>query len=325
MPNRSMLRRALAFLCMLTIVLSAAATPTSTLRFKRLASLGADELSIIALLQDRQGFVWIGTHSGGLYRYDGYQAVRYSSDTRDAHSLPHDRVSTLYEDKAGRIWVGTQNGLARYNPQTNDFTRYAPPPGPSAQRIVKSIIGDGGKGMWLATWGGLQHFDPDTATFRLYLHDPKDPNSLGSNDINAIVMDHEGGLYAATWPGGLDYLPAGASKFAHLRVDRHAAPDPKLNIVRALHYGRDRMLWIGTETGVVTWDSTSNWDTRRRVASPASRVNYLYADRSETVWAGTLGAGLLRWNKGGGDAVHYIHRANDSNSLPSDNIRSGRA
>lgn len=315
------LRRVCALLVLLLFTLSAVATPTSPLRFKRLGAIDSDELSILALLQDRQGFIWIGTHSGGLYRYNGYHAVKYTSSTSDTNSLPHDRVSTIFEDKSGAIWAGTQNGLARYNPTTNDFTRFSPPPGPSTQRIVKAIIGDGKDGMWLATWGGLQHFKPATGAFTLYRNDPSDPGSLASNDLNAIAMDEKGGVYAATWPGGLDYLPAGAKSFIHHRVDSSAAPDAKLNIVRSLFYGRDRTLWIGTESGVVTWNAGSSWESRKRIESPSTRINYLYGDRNDTVWAGTLAAGLLRWDKGAASAVHYVHRANDSNSLPSDYIR----
>jgi len=315
------LRRSCALLCLLVLCLSAWASPTSPLRFKRLGSLDADELSILALMQDRQGFIWIGTHSGGLYRYNGYQAVKYTSSTLDPTSLPHDRVSTLFEDKQGNIWAGTQAGLARYNPKSDDFTRYAPPPGPSAQRIVKSIISDGKDGMWLATWGGLQHFDPASGKFTVYLHDAREPASLGSNDINAIATDARGGVWAATWPGGLDYLAAGSTSFVHYRVDSATSRDPKLNIVRALHFAADQTLWIGTENGVVTWNTARDWDTRARIDSPATRINYLYGDANGTVWAGTLAAGLLRWDKGNSNAIHYVHRANDSNSLPSDHIR----
>ncbi|NHZ60834.1 ligand-binding sensor domain-containing diguanylate cyclase [Massilia genomosp. 1] len=322
-----------ALLCLMSLATlpgaaQAGSAPTSALRFKRLPSFDSSELSILALLQDRQGFVWIGTHSGGLYRYNGYHAVKYASNANSAGKLPHDRVSDLYEDAAGAIWVATQNGLARFNPETNNFTRFVPPPGPASQRIVKKIIGDGKGGMWLATWGGLQHFDPASARFTLHLHDAARPGSLASNDLNAIALDAGGGLWAATWPGGLDYLAPGARAFTHFRVDRPEAPDPKLNIVRALHFAPDQTLWIGTETGVVSWRAGQPWNTRRQVDSPATRINTLYGDRNDTVWAGTLGAGLLRWDKQpqrqeapGAPAVHYVHRANDSYSLPSDDIR----
>ncbi|GGE90312.1 ligand-binding sensor domain-containing diguanylate cyclase [Massilia psychrophila] len=319
------LLRLLAIGCLLALAGAASSSPTSDLRFKRLDSLDADDLSILSMLQDRQGFIWIGTHSGGLYRYNGYQAVKYSHDPRNPRSLPNDRVSALFEDKQGRIWAGTQNGAARFNPETGDFSALALPDGPSSQRIVKAIIGDGGAGMWVATWGGLQHVDSTTGAVTRHVHDNNDPDSLASNDLNALALAPDGGLWVSTWPGGLDYLAPGAKRFVHLRVDRPDAANEKLNIVRSLYFGADRRLWIGTETGVVTWDTSTPWAERKRIASPPVRVNALYGDSHGAVWAGTLAAGLLRWDKGKGKgsdrAVRYVHRANDPHSLQSDHIR----
>ncbi|MDB5907144.1 MAG: hypothetical protein JWP34_1258 [Massilia sp.] len=315
------LLRLLSICCLLAYASVAAATPTSDLRFKRLDSLNADDLSILSLLQDRQGFVWIGTHSGGLYRYNGYQAAKYSHDPLNPRSLPNDRVSALFEDQQGRVWAGTQAGIARFEPETGSFATLALPPGPSSQRIVKAIIGDGADGMWVATWGGLQHVDTRTGKVVRYAHDKADPASLASNDLNALALDRRGGLWASTWPGGIDYLAPGAKQFIHYRVDTAEAPDEKLNIVRSLYFGADGVLWIGTETGVVTWDSAQAWAARKRIASPPMRINALYGDNQGAVWAGTLAGGMLRWNKGDGKPVYYVHRANDPHSLQSDHIR----
>ena len=321
----SRLLRLLAACCLLALAGWASSMPTSDLRFKSLGSLDADDLSILSMLQDRQGFIWIGTHSGGLYRYNGYQAVKYTHDPRNPRSLPNDRVSALFEDKQGRIWAGTQDGVARFNPESGDFTALALPNGPSSQRIVKAIIGDGGAGMWVATWGGLQHVDSATGAVTRHVHDKDDPSSLASNDLNALALAPDGGLWASTWPGGLDYLAPGAKRFVHQRVDWPDAADNKLNIVRSLYYGADGTLWIGTETGIVTWDTRRPWTERKRIASPPVRVNALYGDSHGAVWAGTLAAGLLRWDKskdgGSGQAVRYVHRANDPHSLQSDHIR----
>ncbi|WP_426192745.1 ligand-binding sensor domain-containing diguanylate cyclase [Massilia sp. DWR3-1-1] len=320
-PHLTSVLRLIAAVCLFAMAALAMATPTSDLRFKRLGSLDADDLSILSMLQDRQGFVWIGTHSGGLYRYNGYQAVKYTHDTRGPGSLPNDRVSALFEDHLGRIWAGTQDGLARFDPASGTFTALALPPGPSNQRIVKAIVGDGASGMWVATWGGLQHVDSASGAVRRYLHDKNDPDSLGANDINALARDADGGLWVATWPGGLDYLAKGATGFRHYRIDTAQAPDDKLNIVRALHVGADGTLWIGTEAGVVTWNSRSPWSTRTRIASPRVRINALHADAAGAMWAGTLAAGLWRWDPGAAVPVHYAHRANDPHSLQSDHIR----
>ena len=307
---------AIVFFCSI-----ANAAPTSELRFRRLSSLGADLLSTISLIQDRQGFVWIGTNNAGLYRYDGYKSEKYQFQANNPKSLPHDRVSALFEDKEGRIWVGTQNGLARFNLETGDFTRFFPSLGANNHRIIKSIISDGKSGMWLATWGGLQHFDPIKASFTNYEHDPANVGSLATNDLNAIALDENGGVWAGTWPAGLDYLAAGASNFVHFHIDTDLEPDTKLNIVRSLHLDVRHNLWIGTENGVVKWNTASDWAQRRRVESPNSRVNSIYEDRDGATWAATLSAGLLRWEESSGKFTQFVKRAIDPYSLPSDDIR----
>lgn len=294
---------------------------TPSLRFKKLGPLGGDEPSMLALLQDRQGYVWVGTHTNGLYRYNGYQAVRYAHNPADPHSLPHDRVSAIHEDAKGRIWAGTQNGLARFNPDTNDFTVVAPAQGPNNHRIIKRIIADGRGGMWIGSWGGLQHYHPDTGKFSVYAHDAKDPGSLASNDLNALALDAGGGVWAATWPGGLDYLAPGATSFRHHQVDPAVRADARVNIVRALQFDRNGELWIGTEAGVVHWDGKRDWSTRTAVPSPASRITDFNLDNQGRLWATTLSAGLLRWNRERGAFDQFVHAADDPYSLPGDNLR----
>ena len=300
---------------------AAFAAPTSTLRFEQVSALGSEQASTLSMLQDRRGFIWIGTYNKGLYRFDGYQTNAYRHSSTDPRSLPDDRVAAIFEDRAGRIWIGTQDGLVRYDPQTDNFTRFVSDSPLSTGRIIKAIIDDGAGGMWLATWGGLQHFNPDLGTFRRYEHDQAQAGSVASDDVNAIARDDHGGLWIATWPGGLDYLPAGAHSFLHFRVDRTDAPDAKLNIVRALHFDARGVLWIGTETGIVQWRAGSDWASRRRIDSPASRVTQIYADQAGTVWAATLSAGLLHWNHTDAAPVQFRRRGNDPFSLPSDHVR----
>ncbi len=316
----TLLRRACLLLLLACACLGHAAPP-STLRFQHLGAISADELSTLSLLQDHQGFIWIGTNSGGLYRFDGYQAIKYLNNPANPRSLPHDRASALFEDKDGRIWVGTQSGLARFDPATNDFTKFIPPDGPPNRFIVKNIISDGKNGMWIGTWGGVQHLDPVSGKFVVYQHESERADSLLRNDVNALALDDKGGLWVATWPGGLDYLPAGGKGFVHYRIDQEAAPDTKLNISRSLFFDARGQLWIGTENGVVLWDSHQDWSTRRRLDTPHSRVTALFADRDQTVWAATMTAGLLSFEAGQSAPTHFVHRPSDPHSLPSDNVR----
>lgn len=290
------------------------------LTFETLESLGPESQAILSLLQDRQGFLWIGTVEGGLFRYDGHSAVRYANDPADPASLPGGRVSTLFGDAKGRIWVGTDEGLARYDPSHNSFVRHLPPGSHSRERIVRRIISDGGQGLWIGSWGGLQHFDPDTGRFERHQANPLLPGALARNDINAVAADDKGGVWAATWPGGLDYRAPGQSAFQHLRVDTPERPDAKLNDVRALLHDPGGQLWIGTDAGIVVWQSGTPWSTRRHLDGPSGRVNNFDLDSTGAIWVSTRTEGLQRWDAGARRGQSYRHRAEDSHSLPSNSI-----
>src|SRR5204863_6175428 len=67
---------------------------------------GLANLNVNCILQDRQGFLWIGTENG-LFRYDGsrFQEFGYAA------GLANTFINALQEDISGRIWAGTNEGL----------------------------------------------------------------------------------------------------------------------------------------------------------------------------------------------------------------------
>jgi signal transduction histidine kinase/CheY-like chemotaxis protein/streptogramin lyase len=68
---------------------------------------GLGNLSVNCMLQDRSGFLWIGTESG-LYQYDGSRFWQFGPK----QGLPSGFVRALTLDRDGRLWVGTRDGLA---------------------------------------------------------------------------------------------------------------------------------------------------------------------------------------------------------------------
>src|SRR5688572_15161762 len=86
--------------------------------------LGLTQASINCLLQDRDGYLWIGTWSG-LIRFDGYSTTTYYS-SREAGKIKSNKIQTLYEDSKGNLWIGTHmGGLFRYNRNDDTFIHYA--------------------------------------------------------------------------------------------------------------------------------------------------------------------------------------------------------
>src|SRR6266852_4401191 len=58
-----------------------------------------------SLLQDRTGFIWIGT-SSGLYRYDGLHFRDYTK----ADGLPDNWIESMHETRSGVLLVGQPAG-----------------------------------------------------------------------------------------------------------------------------------------------------------------------------------------------------------------------
>src|SRR5579871_6048669 len=79
---------------------------------------GLTNLTPISVLQDRTGFLWVGTQNG-LFRYDGSQFEAFNV----AQGLPTSQVDSLYEDADGSILAATTGGLVRFS--GNRFTRVA--------------------------------------------------------------------------------------------------------------------------------------------------------------------------------------------------------
>ena len=82
------------------------------------------------IIQDKQGFIWIGT-SEGLCRYDGYHVTTFTYNPLHSHiRLVNNFIYDLSEDENGNIWIATAGGWCEllYNTQTflnaNDFKNF---------------------------------------------------------------------------------------------------------------------------------------------------------------------------------------------------------
>lgn len=87
-------------------------------QFKRKEGLASDR--VFDVVQDRDGFIWIGTDNG-LQRYDGHRFMTIRYNPADKDGLPEDIVSKLYADKQGRLWVAVGKKIGIFNRSTHSF------------------------------------------------------------------------------------------------------------------------------------------------------------------------------------------------------------
>jgi signal transduction histidine kinase/ligand-binding sensor domain-containing protein/CheY-like chemotaxis protein/HPt (histidine-containing phosphotransfer) domain-containing protein len=299
---------------------TAVAAPAPTLRFEHLSvEDGLAQESVLAIVQDLDGFMWFGTQSG-LSRYDGYRYTNFRNVVGDARSLVNNWVRVLYVDRKGRLWIGTDGGLALYHPESGSFSHYLPDESVkrgNGNRHIHAIADDGKEGLWLATGDGLQHFDIASGRFATWHHVAGVADSLASDRVSALAMDHRGRLWVGTM-SGLDSLEPDLTRFTHY-------PSPQggnFNVIQALLLDASHRLWIGSTGGIErrtlgAGQGETGAPIRFGVAEgmPEGEISTLYQDAEGQIWFGTHDRGLYRWLPASGRFEQHPHRITDNYSL----------
>ena len=290
---------------------------------------GLTNLSVNCLLQDRTGYIWVGTDNG-LFRYDGTSFREFGH----ADGLASTEIRSLAESPQGILWVATQRGVARREGERFESVDVG------AEGSFQTVAFDSLGRIYLEHSSGILRGLPNFA----------DSNASGVYRFNMIAAGAVGGLFVRgeeVWfrkdgdiwhlrgenleqvgaSAGLPYdlweaisldtrgdlwvrsanrlyeLPSGQSRF----VDRsEGIPHASRSKLYADTHGR---LFIATNLGVVLLDGAKRSYIDPAHGLPADVAGAVLVDRSESLWLGMLGGGLIRrlghgewvsWKKGDG-------------------------
>ena len=286
---------------------------------------GLAQESVLAMVQDQQGFIWLGTQAG-LTRFDGYRTTTYKSAVSDPHGLIDNWVRALHIDANGRMWVGTDGGLDRYDPLTKTFSHFLPQESfkrGNGNRHVRALLDDGAGGLWVASADGLHRFDPDTGHFSSWHHDPADEGSLSHDQVNALARDAQGRLWVGTGKG-VDMLAPGARSFRHYPL----GGDMRANSVAALLVDHEQNLWVGTMAGLERWrvqGALGDAPQRRALGAqeglrPGAAITVIYQDSESNLWLGSQADGFYRWIAAENKLAPYRHQPSDNHSVADNQI-----
>ena len=244
---------------------------------------GLPQSTVDAIVQTRDGYLWIGTEEG-LVRFDGVRFV--VRDRQNAPALRSAFVSSLFETRDGTLWIGTYGGgLARLR---NGVIEAFHPEILGTDRLREMHeTADGA--LFIATaGGGLLRIDGERVT-RFTTR-----NGLPTDRVWALESDGEGGLWVATHGGGV--VRWRDSRVTQRVSTREGLPN---DLSRALLRDADGTLWIGTDGGgLVGWRNGAIVQTiTTRDGLPSDFIRTLRRDRRGSLWIGT-DAGLTRWRDG---------------------------
>ena len=311
--------------------------PGASLRFEHLTiDDGLSQNAVLALLQDSQGYIWIGTQDG-LNRYDGITFTLFRNDPKDPDSISHNSISALFEDLNGFLWVGTSGGgLNRYDPVAGKFTHYLPEadnPASLSNPIVTTIQQAGNGQLWVGTLGGLDLLDPATGRFTHFRSNESDPSTLSSNAISVITPSRNGKFWIGTGAfgttgGGLNYFDPATGKAQ--RIPSNGPCLSSMNVSSIL-VDSSGSLWVGHGGNGLPGGGLDHYNPINGVCQHYDSVSTkgefvndniirLIFDRDNRLWITFWGGGMAHMEPGTpGTFTNIRYDSTDPDSLSSDN------
>lgn len=244
------------------------------------ASSGLSDNLVEALLMDREGKLWVGTH-GGLNRIRFHSLFALSQN----QGLGYGAVQGLAEVSPGVVWASKPSeGIYSWDGQRfrrlmlNGLSRQEP--------RVGALFSAPDGSCWVGGAFGLFHFDdPRTA------ENKSATVALTNLHVSALAQDAKGVLWAGTRDGQLWHFDSGKWQVQ--------APCQAGHVITAIATRRDGSVLVGTEgDGLYQCDGGKNARWEKFNNLPTAWISTLYLDAHDTLWIGTAGSGLTRLQGG---------------------------
>lgn len=276
---------------------------------------GLPQLSVIAIAQDKPGYLWLGTQAG-LSRFDGVRFVNY--DLENTPQLPSTWIQALQTDEKGRLWIGTPQGLAVL--EDNRFRTIGLAAGEPASVVeVHALRLDNQGRLLVGTGHGVMVVDGDRLR-TLHALEGDSALSLHVDDDGTLWVGGRGKVQAFDDGGGRTIaLPPEASLSTVTVLARHAGrlwagcdtglyalesgrwrllggTGPGRKAIQALREDRDGNLWVGTKDTLYRLRGGLVVE-RIAAAGPLAEIRAIYEDREANLWLGSNNEGVSRvWN-----------------------------
>lgn len=273
--------------------------------------------TVNAILQDRKGFMWLGTKDG-LNRYDGLSFRKFKHDAANPRSIGNSFITSLYEDFNGNIWVGTDAGVYIYYPEKEAFEEFdcQSLEKTRIERSVSMIAGDKQGRVWIAVEAqGMFCYDTRQKLLRNY------PLSEISSNIKCFTFDSGGTLWLGFYGDGLYY-----SKDNLATVHPYGSPEDgkrefEGGVITKIVQGNYNCLYIGSVKEGVSELNLTSGQVRNLLAIDESGESIFCRDllpySDNELWIGTE-SGIYIYNLRTAQFIHLRASLYDSYSL-SDN------
>lgn len=288
---------------------------------------GLSSNNVSQVIEGGDGNIWIGTDHGGIniLNKHTHKLTYILSKEDDPRGLSDNCIAALYKDNNGIIWIGTfKKGICYYHKSLYKFPRNRYLTEKNSIYDINSFAEDNKGNLWIGTNGeGLLYLNRSTGETKAYRNNPVNNNSLSSDIVVSLSIDHLGVLWIGTYLGGLDSFDG--KKFTNFKHTK----DPSSisdNRIYALLEDSSNRLWVGTlNGGLDLFDRKTRKFTHFNPSVEntlnAYVVSCLSEDRNKNIWIGTV-AGVSILDSRTSKFKYLKNDSKDKNSLIQNNVNS---
>jgi len=283
--------------------------------------------SVQALYKDKNQNIWVGTVGNGIAMVSSEKEkfinFRMYDRQRKLHLNNDIRFYGTCTDKEGNFWLGTDgNGLYRCRPNGEILNHYDKSTDNGlTDNAILCALQDSRDNLWFGSYSeGLFLYQKETDSFLNFKHDPKNPQSLGRNDVRILFEKTKKNIWIGTNGGGLSQFNPVTKTFKNYNTRNSKISS---NDVRAIAEEEKGKLWLGTYGGGILeflpekqFFKAVTLKKGNKNLIRSQTVLSLFLDKHQNLWIGTEEDGLLKYNI----PAKKVWPFNDNNGLINNTI-----
>lgn len=290
----------------------------------------------LTLLEDKFGFLWVGTQSGGVNVFKVINgAITNKIDAlSSSHNLPALNVRSIVEDNFNNIWIGTSSGLTVYLRQQNRFYTFNNKDFAIAGKSIFSLIVDSNENLWVGTQGhGLYQFDlrqfntrqPEEFIFTGMSN--LDDFDISKKTMQCFYEDSNRNMWIGTFGDGVYMISSEKEKFAKIQTPLYNESAVSLVSYYGICYDHDGNLWLGTDGNGLFKKEQFGKKKKHYIADgrPGSigdnAIQAALCDSRGRLWFGTYSNGIFLYNKTTDSFTPYRFKSTGSTQSGGQDVR----
>lgn len=268
---------------------------------------GLSNNTVYATIQDKSGFLWLGTKDG-LNRFDGYVFKTFRHDATNPKTISNNMVHCLSPDKDGSLWIGTDQGVDHYDAESETFSHL----NIGGFDGVRCIVQDAYDNCWFIAGPALMKYDKKTKKITNY-------RPYQTFEATSIVFNN-GDLWLSTTSGELKKLNHSSRTFTSFDMFGHSGRATSHYIEKIFGAGNNKIFVGTTNQGFKEFDCISGQYRDMLIYNPDKTEVYVrdFVKYNENEYWLATESGVFIYNVSAGTFTNIKKHYNDPYSL-SDN------